>query len=178
MSLQQSEKSPCFWGRLPPELRRRILGLLDERKYYRVFPKQQPTHQATYAIVCREWKQHFESVTFQALTLNQSDMHDFDKIVKGSRREKIQWIWLRLELPKYTCKSCKKQESPKEIRRNNLIFTNAIWDLFSILSTWDCKTCQGITLELSAHSPNDPEHFAKELAWRINHTAAATDKPR
>lgn len=133
-------------------------------------------NQSAYAAVCREWQYFFERINFQCLTIHQSDLLELGRIVQGQRRMFVQWIWLRLELPEYDCECCSKQESSKEIRSHNFVFTNALWDLFAILSTWEKKGEFGVgergpILELSAHSPSDSKHFCKELDSRINDTA-------
>ena len=132
--------------------------------------------QSAYAAVCREWQYFFERINFQRLSIHQSDLLELGRIVQGQRRMFVKWIWLRLELPEYDCECCNKQESSKEIRSHNFVFTNALWDLFAILSTWGKKgefgvVERGLTLELSAHSPSDSKHFCKELDSRINDTA-------
>lgn len=117
-------------------------------------------NQSTYATVCREWQYFFERTNFQRLTVHQSDLLELGRIVQGQRRMFVKWIWLRLELPEYDCECCNMQESSEEIQSHNIVFTNAIWDLFAILSTWEKKGEFGVrergpTLELSAHSPSD-----------------------
>ncbi|KAK7740668.1 hypothetical protein SLS53_005136 [Cytospora paraplurivora] len=107
---------------------------------------------------------------FENLILHQSDIQEFSKIVKGSRMFYLQYIWLRLELPTYDCQSCQTEESKEDIRSHNLIYTNAIWDLFEILSSPSWTNTHGLTLELSAHSPSDTVHFGKDLKMRISDT--------
>lgn len=55
--------------------------------------------------------------------------------------------------------------------RNNVIFSEALWKLLDILSTWevlDPDHGQELTLELSAHSPSDSKHT-------LNHDAEDQD---
>jgi hypothetical protein len=40
-----------------------------------------------------------------------------------------------------------------------MILSEALYDLFTALSSWDFIGRRGITLELSIHSSSDPEHF-------------------
>ncbi|OCK87716.1 uncharacterized protein K441DRAFT_648073 [Cenococcum geophilum 1.58] len=173
MSLQSS--TTC-WGRLPPELRMIALEMLVEPNSEQSTSPWRKHNQSAYAAVCREWQYFFERTNFQRLTIHQSDLLELGRIVQGQRRMFVKWIWLRLELPEYDCKCCNKQESSKEIRSHNFVFTNALWDLFAILSTWEKKGEFGVgergpTLELSAHSPSDSKHFRTKLDSRINDTA-------
>ncbi|ROW13871.1 hypothetical protein VPNG_03514 [Cytospora leucostoma] len=125
---------------------------------------------ARYSHVSRQWQSLVEPLMFKSLILHQSDIQGFSKIVKGSRMFHLQYIWLRLELPTYDCESCQTEESKEEIRSHNLIYTNAIWDLFEILSSPSWTSTHGLTLELSAHSPSDTVHFGKDLKMRISDT--------
>lgn len=49
----------------------------------------------------------------------------------GSRRSHT---WLRLDPLEYDCDYCGKRKSPKEVGTNALLFTNAVWNPFSISS--------------------------------------------
>ncbi|KAI1259986.1 hypothetical protein F5Y18DRAFT_442118 [Xylariaceae sp. FL1019] len=109
-----------------------------------------------------------------------SNIGDFHTIVQGHRRPLVQWVWLRLELSEYDCERCRLREAPEEETINNTMFTNALWNLFQVLSEWSSPERspdppRGLTLELSAHSPSDPKHFAKELGFRIDDTAWSSD---
>ncbi|RFU32270.1 hypothetical protein B7463_g4081, partial [Scytalidium lignicola] len=174
MSPQSYQNSTFYWEYLPPELRTIVLGLLLANLNEETTIPPRYHILSAYATVCREWQYFFERRNFRTLTLHQSDLPEFNSIVQGQRRFFLQWIWLRLELPEYDCRLCNKPESTVEINRNNSIFTNALWDLFAILSTWQKKREfdeKGLTLELSAHSPSDSKHLFKELDSRINDTA-------
>ncbi|TPX10156.1 uncharacterized protein E0L32_001353 [Thyridium curvatum] len=134
---------------------------------------------SAYATVCRAWQSFFEKRNFRTLVLHQSDIPLFEHYVHGERRYWVEWVWLRVELPKYNCRKCHKQESPKEIRRNNTCFTNAIARLFAVLSTWPIYTGyrhRGVALDLSVHSPSDVEHFCQELKSQ-SYDSAWIDSP-
>ncbi|KAL6804956.1 hypothetical protein GGI42DRAFT_323251 [Trichoderma sp. SZMC 28013] len=104
------------------------------------------------------------------LTLHQSDLADFGKIMQDSnRRMSVTFICLRIELPEYDCQKCKKGESPNEVRANQHLFTTAVWDLFLILSQWGEHG--EIKLEISVHSPSDSLHYCQELKSRIHREA-------
>ena len=158
-----------------------VLEMLIEPNNKQLTSSWRQHNQSTYAAVCREWQYFFERTNFQHLTIHQSDLLKLGRIVQGQRRMFVKWIWLRLELPEYDCERCNKQESSEEIQSHNFVFTNAIWDLFAILSTWEKKGEFGVgergpTLELSAHSPSDSKHFCKELDSRINDTVWSGSK--
>lgn len=122
------------WDLLPVELRRMVL----ERRYANDTHSsslEQHNKPSTLATVCREWSNFFEEKTFQNLTLHQSDVAEFGKLVQGGRRSFVKWIWLRLELPEYDCECCNKEESAAEVAAHKVIFTNAVCDLFKVLST-------------------------------------------
>ncbi|KAK2604574.1 hypothetical protein N8I77_007491 [Diaporthe amygdali] len=131
---------------------------------------------ARYSTISRQWQSLIEPILFKRLILNQHDMDCFGRTVTGPRTAFVQHIWLRIVLPAYDCKSCRKEESEEEIVSHNLDYTNAIWQLFGFLSSsaWNEKrhhSAKGITLELSAHSLTDTAHFGKDLKMRSNDTA-------
>ncbi|KAL6828164.1 hypothetical protein V8C40DRAFT_240338 [Trichoderma camerunense] len=88
------------------------------------------------------------------------------------RQMSVQFVCLRIELPEYDCKKCKKGESPREVRANQRLFTTAVYDLFFLLSQWE-EHCD-VTLEISVHSPSDALHYCQELKSRIHHKATAS----
>ncbi|CAJ2504329.1 Uu.00g117230.m01.CDS01 [Anthostomella pinea] len=143
------------WQRLPPEIRLIILEVVagPDRERDMVTTQARNRNQAAYASVCREWQDYFEPIHFNALTLYQSDVAEFGRIMQGRWRAMLHWIWLHVELPEYGCDRCKFAESAGEIRAHNIIFTNAM------------------TLELSVHSPSDAEHFCKDLRSRLHDKA-------
>ncbi|KAH6890572.1 hypothetical protein B0T10DRAFT_596660 [Thelonectria olida] len=132
---------------------------------------------SAYASVNTTWQRFFEKHNFKHIILQQYDIDDFRTVVhdKGHRRRLVEWIWLRLELPQYGCHLCEEPESDKEELQNNIIFTDMVWTLFDLLATWrkmsGFRVDKGtLTLELSAHSPSDSQHWWKELQGRINDT--------
>ena len=158
---------PTSWHDLPEELRIMILKGLVVPKLWRTEKGRRHTNQSVYATVCREWQELFERTNFRTLVLCQTDLSELRDIVIGHRRKLVNWIWLRVELQDYDCNRCSIQETSEEIQVNNSIFTNAIWTLFSLLSSWSGER---LTLELSAHSPSDLRHWFKALNSRENDT--------
>lgn len=132
-----------------------------------------------YAAVCLHWQAFFEKLNFSKLTLHDSDLSVFEKIVKRRTKNgktggvaasgvspmpRIQHIWLRVGLLEYECWDCRKPPDGREAIRNNVLFTRSLWKLLDILSTWEKRDenhGQQLTLELSAHSPSDSQHLLK-----------------
>ncbi|RMJ11978.1 hypothetical protein CDV36_008357 [Fusarium kuroshium] len=186
--------SLASWERLPGELK-----LMIVRHAVSSSKQVQSPKLSACAAVCQEWQHLFEAETFADLTLHQSDVSEFAALVQGRRRPLLRWLWLRLELAEYDCKKCSVPETIAEDRVNKFILTNAVWELFDILSDWKKKdsvttTRQGFTFEISAHSPSDLRHAGPKMRRRINHkgwmgikgpeqlirrnTGASVDKPQ
>lgn len=126
--------------------------------------------QSSYAAVNREWQAFFEGHNFGKFILGNEDPGTFGKIVSRSQRKRlVRWIWLRVELPEYGCDVCAERETDEEWKVNEVRFTQAVQDLFSVLAKFSAGH-PGITLELSAHSPSDAEHYCQELKNTINDT--------
>ena len=169
------------WYSLPVELRETIFDLLgdDKSRPYQSPDSRQSERrrkstrsvQSQYAAVNREWQAYFEAQNFKCLILGHSDVREFGNIVSRYHRAGlVRWIWLRVELPKYGCRKCAKQESLEERTAHEARFTLAIWELLGILSEHN-DGHPGITLELSVHSPSDAAHYCKELRNTIDDTA-------
>lgn len=137
------------WSTLPPELRLLILEL----------PAREGHGLAAYAQVCKEWQYIIEKRNFRRLKLQVPCLDDLEKIALSRRRQFIRNIWLNIELRPYTCRSCESPESYSWSSDNNSIIGRAISKLFCILSTWTPRG--GLTLELSAQSPSDAQHWFK-----------------
>lgn len=148
------------WHDLPPEIRVMVLEMVS-------LPGNNHGDRSAYAAVSREWQTFFEKENFQRLVLHQSCLPDFDRIVRRHRRRILRYVWLRVTLPQYDCRSCQLYESKSEATNNNQIFTNAIWELLKVLGSWKKKGPFGLAdggpvLELSAHSPSDSEHYFRD----------------
>lgn len=129
---------------------------------------------ATLSTICRDWEDFFGGKLFQRMTLKTvADIETFAKLVQGRRKAHVEWIWLRVELPMYNCEQCQRLDTPEEIGAQISAFTHLVWNLFDVLSKWEKKDVHhdGITLELSAHSPSDAHHFNKDLRFRLHDTA-------
>lgn len=83
------------------------------------------------------------------------------------QRGLVHHIWLDVELPRHTCRSCKREESESRTSRNSSIVSKGVCRLFSILSHW--KPSHDLTLELDAHSPSDSEHWFQNHHFASDH---------
>lgn len=117
---------------------------------------------ASFASVCREWQLFIEKRNFGQLKLQVSCLDDFQRLVVR-QRELVQHIWLDIELPRYSCRCCKREESFSGMQRNSSVISSGIWKLFCVLGKW--KTTNGLTLEVNAHSPSDSEHWFKHHSF-------------
>ncbi len=149
MILRSSIK-PFYWISLPVEIRLMILEAITQQKH---------PGWASFASVCREWQLFIEKRNFHQLKLQVPCLDDFERLIVR-QRELVHHIWFDIELPGYTCRCCKRDESMSCTLRNDSIVSKGIWKLFSILSAW--KLASGLTLELNAHSPSDSDHWFKD----------------
>jgi hypothetical protein len=62
------------------------------------------------------------------------------------------------------------EESRPWTSSNNAIITRAISKLFGILATWKASSGSGLTLELSAQSPSDNQHWFKHFYFGTKST--------
>ncbi|KAK7425155.1 hypothetical protein QQX98_000069 [Neonectria punicea] len=138
------------WASLPVEIRLMILEMLMDDSHGRL---------ASYASVCKEWWPIIERKNFSRLKLRVESLEDFNTIVTIQRRGLIKHIWLDIELEAYICEHCKSPGTRSRGRDYASKLRKAIPKIFSILSTWD--PAGDLTLELSAQSPNDPQHCCK-----------------
>lgn len=118
---------------------------------------------STCAAVCREWQDLIERRNFRQLKLRSTCIEGLRTMVTDRTRPYVQHIWLHVEIPRYTCLICHRQESPSSWIRNNRMIKVAVSTLLAVLSTWD--STGGITLELSTNSPSDPQHWFKNYCF-------------
>lgn len=162
------------WNRLPIELQDMILERSLWQTHSEAGSLTGKRQLAGFSTVCRDWQDFFERKSFKRLTLKtQDDIETFGALVQGRRRAYVEWIWLRVELPMYDCQQCHRLDTREDVQVQKATFTNLVWDLFDVLSMWKNKYVRtdGITLELSAHSPSDAHHFNKDLRFRLHDTA-------
>ncbi|KAF2854696.1 hypothetical protein T440DRAFT_496075 [Plenodomus tracheiphilus IPT5] len=113
------------------------------------------------AAVCKEWQTILEPKNFAQLALEPSCLDDLETLVIR-QRPLVQHICLNIDLPRYACRVCKRNDSMSSHR--STIISRAILRLFSILSTW--QPTGRLTLELSASSPNTRDWTQQEKAIR------------
>ncbi|KAI1419382.1 hypothetical protein F5Y12DRAFT_793975 [Xylaria sp. FL1777] len=142
------------WQALPLEIKHMILEI--------VLLHSSKRHQkSAYAIVSKEWQTFFEKRIFHRLVLRQSSIVKFGQLIQHRRRELLQHLWLRIELPKYHRNASEMRETNSEKTKNNQIVTKAVWQLLKILTSWE-KDDTRLTLELSVHSPSDSEYYLSD----------------
>lgn len=149
MILRSSTKSRFYWVSLPLEIRLLALEAIRDQKH---------PGWASFASVCKEWQHVIEKENFHRLKLEASCLNDFERMVIRQRKL-VRHIWLDIELPKYSCRCCKRRESCTTSARHSSDISKAIWKLFRILSTWESEN--SLTLELNTYSPSDSEHWFK-----------------
>ncbi|KAM5348805.1 hypothetical protein ACJ41O_008628 [Fusarium nematophilum] len=150
MILRSATRAKAFyWMSLPAEIRLMILEAITQQMH---------PGWASLASVCKEWQLVIEKRNFHRLKLRLSCLDDLERMIIR-QRELVQHIWLDIELPEYSCRSCEKYESFSGSGRNRSIISSGIWKLFRILSAW--KPAGGLTLELNAYSPSDSDHWFK-----------------
>ncbi|KAH6838652.1 hypothetical protein B0I37DRAFT_242410 [Chaetomium sp. MPI-CAGE-AT-0009] len=144
------------WASLSAEIRIMILEEVSQQKH---------VGWASLASVCKEWQFVIARENFHQLKLRPSCLVDFERLIV-LQRHLIRYIQLEIELPRYSCRQCKTNPSMRTIDQESLSVSRGIWKLLRILSTWERHTAtngvlNGITLELSAYSPSDREHWFK-----------------
>ncbi|KAM0811525.1 putative F-box domain-containing protein [Seiridium cardinale] len=82
-------------------------------------------------------------------------------------RRCIEYICLRIELSRYECRACEKEEKEAWCYTNTTTINSAVWQLFSILGTWRAEdtTPKGVVVEIDAFSPSDAKHSFKNLIF-------------
>jgi hypothetical protein len=143
------------WLSLPADIRLLVLDEISGQKHH---------GWAQCAAVCREWQAILEPKNFSQLALEPSCLDNLETLVIR-QRPLVQHICLNIDLPGYTCRSCKRSDTMSS--RRPTIFRRAILRLFSILSTW--QPTGRLTLELSASSPSDSQHWFKNYCFGSGH---------
>lgn len=143
------------WRSLPDDIRLLILDEISGQKH---------PGWAQYAAVCREWQAVLEPKNFSQLIVKPSCLDELKTLVIR-QRPLVQHICLHIDLPPYACRDC-KQETSRSNRRYTFV-REAILRLFTILRTW--QRIGRLTLELSASSPSDSQHWFKNYCFGPGH---------
>lgn len=146
------------WHSLPADIRLLILDEMSGQNHHGWAPC---------AAVCKEWQAILEPKNFSQLALQPSCLDELETLVIR-QRPLVQHICLNIDLPRYTCRTC--AQSAIMSNRRSTIFRRAILRLFSILSTW--QPTGRLTLELSASSPSDSQHWFKNYCFGPGHEDA------
>lgn len=99
--------------------------------------KASPSNFAGYAIVSSTWKHAIESIVFQNITLQNTDIEAFDAIFKGDRRRFLTKLTLHVVLPNFDDKFCDHFERKIDKNASNEVFTKTIEKLFAVLKSWE-----------------------------------------
>ncbi|KAH7134874.1 hypothetical protein B0J11DRAFT_546987 [Dendryphion nanum] len=143
------------WLSLPADIRLLILDEISGQKH---------RGWAQCAAVCKEWQAILEPKNFSQLVLQPSCLDELETLVIR-QRPLVQHICLNIDLPRYACRTCTQTATMSN--RRSTIFRRAILRLFSILSTW--QPTGRLTLELSASSPSDSQHWFKNYCFGPGH---------
>ncbi|KAI0888859.1 uncharacterized protein GGS22DRAFT_184434 [Annulohypoxylon maeteangense] len=152
------------WNDLPSEVKLIIYGYLcdHDSDLLRLHGKDflHNSHLSAYATVSLEWQDFFEGRTFKKLTIKQSDLHEFGKVLVPRRRPFLRRLWLQVELRSFYQDLDLTEEIPKELDENANIFSDSIGKLFTILKEWETREKTqprklSLTLLFDAYSPDD-----------------------
>jgi hypothetical protein len=143
------------WLSLPADIRLLIFDEISGQKH---------RGWAQCAAVCKEWQAILETKNFSQLALQPSCLDELETIVLR-QRPLVQHICLNIGLPRYACPTCTRKATMSS--RRSTISRRAILRLFSILSTW--QPTGRLTLELSASSPSDSQHWFKNYCFGPGH---------
>lgn len=143
------------WLALPADIRLLILDEISGQKH---------RGWAHCAAVCKEWQAILEPKNFSQLVLQSSCLDELETLVIR-QRPLVQHICLNIDLPRYACPTCTRNATMSN--RRSTVFRRAILRLFSILSTW--QPTGRLTLELSASSPSDSQHWFKNYCFGPGH---------
>ncbi|KAL6859518.1 hypothetical protein J3F83DRAFT_768856 [Trichoderma novae-zelandiae] len=145
----QTRSEAFQWASLPAEIRMMILKTIARQKH---------RGWAAFASVCKEWQRVLEQANFRKLKLSVPCLDEF-ALVASPRRDMIRHIFLDIELPLYECPDCASPPTRDEDMSCNV--SEAIWNLFDILSAWE--PAGDLALELNVYSPSDREHWFKGI---------------
>lgn len=116
-----------------------------------------------------------EPKNFRRLNLGANCLDAFE-LMAIRHRPLVEVILLNVKLPRYSCQSCKMNESESEKKRNNEIISKAVFKLFTILSTW--QPTKELMLEFNVYSPSESDHWFKNYYFGSKHEDAASESLR
>ncbi|KAI1372001.1 hypothetical protein F4677DRAFT_449837 [Hypoxylon crocopeplum] len=145
------------WDRLPAETRLAILEMVIHTvKDTTLLGRTHARKVLAYTSVCREWQAFFEEKHFKEILLSPERLSDFDRIVRGSRRNLVKHITLWVELNPDMCEDCGLADLFSFEDSNDRAFADTMQKLFIILNDWERPrdlNREGLTLELRLYCP-------------------------
>ena len=111
-----------YWISLPAEIRLMILDAITQQKH---------PGWASSASVCKEWQLAIEKRNFHRLTLQVSCLGDFERLIVR-QRNLVHHVRLDIELPTYTCQTCKTSWSLPRGGYNGTIISVEVWKPFRV----------------------------------------------
>jgi hypothetical protein len=91
----------------------------------------------SYATISKQWKEAVEFVTFHRLDVRSEDLSRLRTIVTHNRCKYVRKLSYQILLPQYPQDQGRRMETNEEQEANNIVFTESIADLFSILKQWE-----------------------------------------
>jgi hypothetical protein len=92
---------------------------------------------ASYATICRKWKEAIERVNFARLAVKSNDLHVFQTIVTGRRRAYVTELSFTVSITHGPDNMGLRLISEEEMLATDERFKNALCELFLILKAWE-----------------------------------------
>ncbi len=89
-----------------------------------------------YAAISPSWQYAIERQTFREITIKNTGIDEFSRIVVKHRRLLLRRLELNVVLPTYTDRACTKFETENDKQSNNQVFTEAVKDVLALLRSW------------------------------------------
>lgn len=118
-ALGPQQDAAVSWARFPAEVQLMIWECVTEDYLYGT-PDEHSPKVAHLAVVCRDWQQFFERVTFRRLRVDAGSLPMLSDVVTGkgvARLGYIRHLWLNLGLKRYSCGDCLKAEESTTVAR-------------------------------------------------------------
>jgi hypothetical protein len=120
---------------------------------------------ALLATVHSTWQPIIEELNFTLLIISQHDLPTVAKLVNPARQRYLRVLTLNVLLDEYDDEARLRPETPEEMSRNSRVFTDAVRDLFKLISTFQnfCKWNQ-LMVTVHVHSPSDMDQLPDDQA--------------
>ncbi|KAK3986389.1 hypothetical protein QBC44DRAFT_361601 [Cladorrhinum sp. PSN332] len=113
------------------------------------------------ASISRKWQSVVEEHTFRKLKITNTELPKFASIFsapQSHRRALLKSLNFSIILPTYTDQECGIFETNEDRAANDKFASEAVYGLFTILSSWGPDPAIGLSLSFDIHSPMDCEH--------------------